>query len=119
MIQNGEKYLVTVDDWFIAPDGEQYKSVWGTCRIKTIEEVFGFTPSRPSTNWYMEIGNEDCPCVVAGCRIHYAIACPKRPCNDFVTAKYIEKEQGLTYSANRIYFAENKMRTKKEVKIND
>lgn len=106
MIKNGEKYLITVDNWFVAPDGEQYKAVWGTCRVRNIKEVFGFDPSRPSTNWYMEIGNEESPSVIAGCQIHYAIACAKRPSNDFIAARYTEKENGIVYTANKIYFAE-------------
>ena len=26
----GKKYLITTDDWFYAPDGNNYKSVFGT-----------------------------------------------------------------------------------------
>lgn len=28
----GDKVLVTTDDWFLAPDGENYKSVYGTVK---------------------------------------------------------------------------------------
>lgn len=34
------KYLITTDAWFIAPDGQQYKAVWGDVEIVT-DEVLG------------------------------------------------------------------------------
>jgi hypothetical protein len=27
------KYLITTDSWFYAPDGKQYKAVWGEVSI--------------------------------------------------------------------------------------
>ena len=27
------KYLITTDSWFLAPDGKQYKGVWGDIEI--------------------------------------------------------------------------------------
>lgn len=75
ILKQGENYLVTTDGWFIAPDGEQYRSVWGKCNIKTTEEIFGFTPSRPSTNWFLCVGNA----IIAGCHIHYIIKCDNQP----------------------------------------
>ncbi len=80
MIENGEKYLITTDLWFRGPDGQQYNAVWGTCYLKTAEDVFGFKPSRPSTNWFLVIGRRKAKrVVVAGCQIHYAVACAERP----------------------------------------
>lgn len=70
-IKQGEYYLVTTDGWFIAPDGQQYRSVWGKCHIKTTEEILGFTPQRPSTNWFLCVGNA----ILAGCQVHYIIKC--------------------------------------------
>ena len=28
-----DKYLLTVENWFTAPDGKQYKSFWGECEF--------------------------------------------------------------------------------------
>lgn len=70
MIKVGKNYLITTERWFIAPDGEQYRSVWG--KVKSIldsEETLRIKTNRNSTNWYVEIGNM----IVAGCQIHYAI----------------------------------------------
>ena len=43
------KYLITTDDWFYAPDGKKYKSVWGEVKILE-DEVLGITTNRNSTN---------------------------------------------------------------------
>jgi hypothetical protein len=75
IIKEGETYLITTSGWFIAPDGEQYRSVWGKCYIYTTEEILGFTPIRPSTNWFLNIGGM----IIAGCQIHYIIKCESKP----------------------------------------
>lgn len=69
-IQVGKKVLVTTSCWFIAPDGLEYKAVFGTVKaVRTAEETLGIRPNGRSTNWYAEIGN----ITIAGCQIHYAI----------------------------------------------
>jgi len=106
MIKSGQKYLITTDSWFIAPDGEQYRSAWGTCQLKNIEEVFGFSPSRPSTNWYLEIGKDGKEIVVAGCQIHYAVRSEEIPSDKFKDITYTDKDTQMTYQGTRIYLAE-------------
>lgn len=69
-IEVGKMALVTVDNWFYAPDGKNYRAVFG--RVKgcfTAEDTLGIRPNGKSTNWYLEIGNV----TIAGCQIHYAI----------------------------------------------
>lgn len=66
----GNKVLVTTSEWFFAPDGREYKAVYGTLRgVFTAEETLGIKPNGKSTNWYAQIGNA----VVAGCQIHYVV----------------------------------------------
>lgn len=65
----GEKYLVSTDNWFVAPDGTQYRAVYGTVHAILEDNTLGIKTNRNSTNWYIHIGNM----VVAGCQIHYAI----------------------------------------------
>lgn len=66
---SGKKYLITTDEWFFAPDGQQYRAVFGTVSgIESDESILGFK-ARHSTNWYVKIGNM----LIAGCRVHYAI----------------------------------------------
>ena len=68
----GSKVLLTVDNWFFAPDGQNYRAVWGTIKgIRQDSEVLGLKTNARSTNWYIEIGNM----IVAGCQIHYAVEC--------------------------------------------
>ena len=69
-IEIGKTALVTVDNWFIAPDGKQYKAAFGTVRgCFTAEETLGVKTNAKSTNWYLSIGN----LIITGCQIHYAI----------------------------------------------
>src|SRR5690554_6416114 len=68
----GAKYLITTDRWFIAPDAEQYRAVFGTVhQVLDAEQVLGVRTNRNSTNWYALIGDM----VVAGCQIFYAVRC--------------------------------------------
>lgn len=70
----GEKYLITTDNWFFAPDGEQYRAVFGTVNgINKDEDTLGIKTNRGSTNWYVMIGNM----IIAGCQIHYCLKTDK------------------------------------------
>lgn len=72
------KYLITTDNWFVAPDGKQYRSVWGECEV--IEDAFlGVKTNRNSSNWFVKVGSEDKHVIVAGCQIHYSIKCESKP----------------------------------------
>ena len=67
----GKKALITTSAWFYAPDGKQYRAVFGTVKgIKSDQETLGIKTNNKSSNWYLEIGNT----IIAGCQIHYAIA---------------------------------------------
>lgn len=66
----GDRVLVTTDNWFFAPNGLEYRAVFGTVKgVHTDEATLGIKTNSRSTNWYVEIGNM----VIAGCQIHYAI----------------------------------------------
>lgn len=72
------KYLINTNDWFIAPDGQQYQAVWG--EVEILEDDFlGVKTNRNSANWYAKIGNDEEHIIVAGCQIHYAAKCSDRP----------------------------------------
>lgn len=72
------KYLITTDNWFLAPDGKQYKGVWGNVEI--IEDNFlGIKTNARSSNWFAKVGSEDKFVIVAGCQIHYAVKCENKP----------------------------------------
>jgi len=69
-ISVGDKVLVTTDGWFFAPDGRQYRGVFGTVMaLDTAEATLGIRPNGRSTNWYLQVG-----CVLlAGCQVHYVV----------------------------------------------
>lgn len=77
------KYLITTDNWFYAPNGLKYRSVWGD--VKIVEDsLLGIKTNRNSSNWYAYVGNEENGMIVAGCQIHYAIRCDESPNTDYV-----------------------------------
>lgn len=77
------KYLITTDEWFLAPDGKQYKSAWGDVEVVG-DELLGIKTNRQSTNWFAKVGSEDNHIIIAGCQIHYAIRCERKPNIDHV-----------------------------------
>lgn len=103
MIKNGQYYLVTTTDWFIAPDGHQYRAAWGKCHTHTTDEVFSFTPTRQHTNWFIEVGTGENSIIIAGCRVMYAVQQEKRPTKR--TEQYRDSTEVL-HSVNKIYFTE-------------
>lgn len=69
-ISIGQKAIVTTDNFFFAPDGREYKAVFGTIHgVDTAEESLGVKPNGRSTNWYLRIGSM----VIAGCQVHYVL----------------------------------------------
>lgn len=98
----GKKYLITTDAWFLAPDGIQYRSVYGTVtEIAGAKETLGIETNKGSTNWYVVIGNM----IVAGCQIHYIIqsdACNFARALDYTTKGELSefKRPSLIYNAD-------------------
>lgn len=91
------KYLVTTDSWFYAPDGRTYRAVWGDLEILP-DSVLGVKTNKNSSNWYAKVGSEKNHVVIAGCQVHYAVSCPKKPYT----------KNGMTW--------EDKAKNKKELK---
>ena len=77
------KYLITTDSWFIAPDGKQYKAVWGDVTILD-DSFLGIKTNRAATNWFAKVGEENKHVIVAGCQIHYACKAEFKPNTDSV-----------------------------------
>lgn len=70
MLKIGKKALITTDNWFFAPDGQQYRSVFGTIKgVYDSQVTLGVKTNAKSTNWYVVIGN----LTLAGCQIHYVV----------------------------------------------
>ena len=91
----GKKYLITTHNWFLAPDGQEYRAVYGT-----VKEFLGIDTNRHSTNWYVTIGDM----IVAGCQVYYAIeaaSCSKTHCKRSV--EYEGKIVDQREACSRIY----------------
>lgn len=72
----GENVLITLQDWFYCPDGENYKVVWGKLKsIKKVDDLIGFAPNRPNVNWLFEIGEM----IIYGCQVKTIIKCKDKP----------------------------------------
>ena len=66
----GDKVLLTTFAYFFAPNGRQYRAVFGTVKnILSSEDTLGIKTNAKSTNWYIEIGNM----IIAGCQVNYAV----------------------------------------------
>lgn len=77
-IKEGDKYLITTDKWFHAPDGQQYKAVWGKVEIVS-DSILGIKTNSKSSNWFAKCGDNDKFIIIAGCQIHYSVRCPDKP----------------------------------------
>lgn len=70
----GKKVLITTQGWFTAPDGIDYRSVWGELKdIKEAGKHLGFIPNRAHANWFIEVGKM----IIMGCQVMYVIECDK------------------------------------------
>ena len=101
------KYLISTDEWFIAPDGKQYKAAWG--EIEIVEDSFlGLKTNRMSTNWFAKVGSEDNHIIIAGCQIHYAAKCKNEPVTTEIEDWTANAADGIKKykSPSRIYIAE-------------
>lgn len=98
------KYIITADNWFVAPDGQEYRAAWGEVEILT-DAILGVETNRNSSNWYAKIGSEEKHVIIAGCQIHYAARCEKKPSAASVE-RYNEVKGELYFYKRAIYFAE-------------
>lgn len=107
MIKDGETYVITSNEWFYGSDGFQYRAAYGKCTIVKAEDALGFTPQRPSTNWFLQIGEGDRQVIIAGCQIHYAVKCATRPMPREGTRTDTD---GEVLPFNRIWFTDEDLR---------
>lgn len=102
-------FLITCDNWFVAPDGKQYRSVWGKVTVHSDSETLGIKTNIRSTNWYAKIGIGERTVIVAGCQIRYACVCMKQPYTGMVDEIRINDTKGETFAIKRdniIYLAQ-------------
>ena len=101
------KYLVTSDNWFLAPDGQEYRSAWGEVFILEDGYVLGIKTNAKSTNWYVQVGIGDKHVLMAGCQIHFAVKSNERPSRDGCVSERVTSSGTVSGTlGSRIYFAE-------------
>ena len=103
-----EKYLITTDSWFIAPDGLQYKAAWGIVEILQ-DSFLGVKTNGRSANWFAKVGSESKHVIIAGCQIHYGVRCKDEPKNHKIEDFRVNKDNsGVNYydRPGYVYIAE-------------
>lgn len=102
-------FLITCNNWFIAPDGLQYRAAWGRVEIYDDKETLGIKTNDKSTNWYAVIGQGGKRVIVAGCQIMYACVSMNKPNTDDVSDNWNSSELGRVYKGKirtNIYLAQ-------------
>lgn len=104
-----KNFLITTDAWFTAPDGAQYRSVWGKVAVANDNEILGIKTNARSSNWFAIIGEADKRVIIAGCQIHYACLSPNVPFTGIVKETRISEVNMKAYDVEReciIYIAQ-------------
>lgn len=100
-------YLITTDEWFIAPNGQSYKSVWGDVTVLN-DNALGVKTNARTSNWFAKVGSEENHVIIAGCQIHYIVKCEEKPDNSKPVPNWISgADKGITHyeSPSPIYIA--------------
>jgi hypothetical protein len=99
----GTRVLVTTQNWFLAPDGVEYKGIYGTVKaVLSDADTLGIRTNARSTNWYVEIGSM----LVAGCQIFYAVRCDTCNFGDARTDVHHDGQVVVAMRPSRIYNAD-------------
>jgi hypothetical protein len=99
------KYLITTDEWFIAPNGKQYKSAWGEVEIVS-DAILGIKTNVRSSNWFAKLGSEKNHIIIAGCQIHYAVLCDRPNTQNVVEDLFHDGKHVFSERATRIFIFE-------------
>jgi len=101
------KYLISTDNWFVAPDGKQYRAAWGNVEILS-DSFLGIKTNHGSSNWFAKIGSEKKHIIIAGCQIHYAVKSEDKPDTEKVFDWQADAKNGINeyMRPTEIYIAE-------------
>ena len=108
-MEEGVNYLITTDDWFMGPNGKQYKAVWAPVEILQDNEILGIKTNARSSNWYAKVGYFNDHIIVAGCQIHYAARCNQEPKLENDNNWEFHQGQKIDFEIkNKVYITQNK-----------
>jgi len=100
LVKNDKYYLISTDDYFVGPDNQQYRAVWGKVKVCLVKDEFDFHPTH-STNWFVKVGEGEGAIMIGGCQISFAIELSRKP--DIELGKYESKDSGEMLVYNKIY----------------
>lgn len=104
-IELSGKYLITTDYHFFGPDGKKYRAAWGD--VKVIDDsLLGIKTNRNATNWFLRVGDVDNHVIIAGCQIHFAVKCEKKPLTTEIDEFSSEKDDQDKPIRINIYIAQ-------------
>lgn len=93
----GKNVLVTCSTWFVAPDGKDYKAVYGKLKkVHDAKESFGIQPSRAHASWILEVGHM----MIMGCQALFVIECANPP-NFSSSTTHTHNEAGVIKEQDR------------------
>lgn len=78
-IDQGKMYLITTSEWFVGPDGDNYRAVYGKATAKEVKDEMGFKPNARNANWYVKVEGDSQHMVIAGCQVKYAVRTDEQP----------------------------------------
>lgn len=101
------RYIISCDNWFLAPNGKEYRAVWGSVEIIS-DSFLGIKTNHHSSNWFAMVGSEYNHVIIAGCQIHYAVKCDAKPCCDAIDDWLADATNGIKEykRPTKIYIAE-------------
>lgn len=97
------KFLITTDNWFYAPDGKQYRGVWGEVQIVS-DAILGIKTNVRSSNWYAKVGSEDNYVIIAGCQVHYACRSENKPITGVIQDYTVGSGSFLNYDRPTAFY---------------
>lgn len=105
----GETCLITTDSWFYAPNGQNYRAVFGTLQfVDNSMNALGIKVNSRSADWFVTVGNQS-PILIAGCQIHYCIKTNECHLGDVEyyvgddTPPKLTSRQSSIFNANEIF----------------
>lgn len=82
-VRGSRLMAIQVDDWMFAPDGQQYRVIFGLAQVLRAKDLLGFEP-RNSANWWVMVGEGEGSMLIAGCKIHFAQEVSSKPAGSHV-----------------------------------
>lgn len=99
----GKKVLVTCSQWFLAPDGNEYRAAFGTLTCIINDNEMNIRMARTHANFYLKVGGF----MIAGCEAKFVIQSDIEPPKGMVKGWTTHEGKFVEYERpSLIYFAD-------------